>query len=145
MYFTRYFLLLLTSLSLLRVCIIIVGVFVFVVWVQLLLMCVSLWQLQFVFFRLYVFTLDNWYLFLVYLLYHLIIIWNIFPLIESILLNILSMQHLSMQHCFHVVFCIIGTQYLHIRHPGKDKSFSTLNFYLAAQGGGGLNPLNPPP
>ena len=27
--------------------------------------------------------------------------------------------HLSMQHCFHVVFYIIGTQYLHIRHPGK--------------------------
>ena len=33
--------------------------------------------------------------------------------------------HLSMQHCFHVVFYIIGTQYLHIRHPGKDKSFRT--------------------
>ena len=28
--------------------------------------------------------------------------------------------HLSMQHCFHVAFYIIGTQYLHIRHPGKD-------------------------
>ena len=28
--------------------------------------------------------------------------------------------HLSMQHCFHVIFYIIGTQYLHIRHPGKD-------------------------
>ena len=25
-----------------------------------------------------------------------------------------------MQHCFHVVFYIIGTQYLHIRYPGKD-------------------------
>ena len=25
--------------------------------------------------------------------------------------------HLSMQHCFQVVFYIIGTQYLHIRHP----------------------------
>ena len=24
-----------------------------------------------------------------------------------------------MQHCFHVVFYIIGTQYLHILHPGK--------------------------
>ena len=34
--------------------------------------------------------------------------------------------HLSMQHCCHVVFYIIGTQYLHfIRHPGKDKSFRT--------------------
>ena len=33
--------------------------------------------------------------------------------------------HLSMQHCFHVIFYIIGTQYLHIRHPGKDKSFRT--------------------
>ena len=30
-----------------------------------------------------------------------------------------------MQHCFQVVFYIIGTQYLHIRHPGKDKSFRT--------------------
>ena len=29
---------------------------------------------------------------------------------------------LSMQHCFHVVIYIIGTQYLHIMHPGKDKS-----------------------
>ena len=33
--------------------------------------------------------------------------------------------HLSMQHCFHVVFYIIGTQYLHIMHPGKDKFFRT--------------------
>ena len=24
--------------------------------------------------------------------------------------------HLSMQHCFHVVFSTIGTQYLHVRH-----------------------------
>ena len=38
--------------------------------------------------------------------------------------------HLSMQHCFHMVFYIIGTQYLHIMHPGKDKSSRTgiLNF-----------------
>ena len=28
--------------------------------------------------------------------------------------------HLSMQHCFLVVFYIIGTQYLHIMHPGKE-------------------------
>ena len=35
--------------------------------------------------------------------------------------------HLSMQHCFHLVFYIIGTQYLHIMHPGKDQSF---NLYL---------------
>ena len=33
--------------------------------------------------------------------------------------------HLSMQHCFQVVFYIIRTQYLHIMHPGKDKSFRT--------------------
>ena len=33
--------------------------------------------------------------------------------------------HLSMQHCFHVVFYILGTQYFKIRHPGKDKSFRT--------------------
>ena len=33
--------------------------------------------------------------------------------------------HMSIQHCFHVVFYIIGTQYVHIRHPGKDKSFRT--------------------
>ena len=33
--------------------------------------------------------------------------------------------HLSMHHCFHV---IIGTQCLHVRHPGKDKSFQ--NLYL---------------
>ena len=31
--------------------------------------------------------------------------------------------HLSMQNCFHVVFYMIETQYLHIMHPGKDKSF----------------------
>ena len=31
-----------------------------------------------------------------------------------------------MQHCFHVVFYIKGTQYLHIMHPGKEKSFRTL-------------------
>ena len=35
--------------------------------------------------------------------------------------------HLSMQHCFHVVFFIIGTQYLHIMHPGKDKSYFNHN------------------
>ena len=28
-----------------------------------------------------------------------------------------------MQHCFHVVFYIIGIQYLHVRHPGRNKSF----------------------
>ena len=33
--------------------------------------------------------------------------------------------HLSMQHGFYVVFYIIGTQYLHIMHPVKDKSFRT--------------------
>ena len=38
--------------------------------------------------------------------------------------------HLSMQHCFHVVFYIIGTQHLHIMHPGKDKSFRT-NSYIS--------------
>ena len=38
--------------------------------------------------------------------------------------------HLSMQHCFHVVFYIIGTQYLHIMHPGKDKSFRTCIYRL---------------
>ena len=27
--------------------------------------------------------------------------------------------HLSRQHCFYVVIYIIGTQYLHVRHPGK--------------------------
>ena len=34
---------------------------------------------------------------------------------------------MSMQHCFHVFFYIhvIGTQYLHVRHPGKEKSFRT--------------------
>ena len=31
--------------------------------------------------------------------------------------------HLSMQHCFLVVFYIIGTQYLHTMHSGKDKSY----------------------
>ena len=30
--------------------------------------------------------------------------------------------HLSMQHCFHVVVYIIGTQYFHVRHPGKDRT-----------------------
>ena len=33
--------------------------------------------------------------------------------------------NLPMQHCFHEVFYIIGIQYLHIMHPGKDKSFRT--------------------
>ena len=33
--------------------------------------------------------------------------------------------HLLIQNCFHVVLYILGTQYLHVRHPGKDKSFRT--------------------
>ena len=46
--------------------------------------------------------------------------------IESLSSNLRDKTtHLSLQHCFHVVFYIIGTQYLHIRHPGKDKSFRT--------------------
>ena len=32
-----------------------------------------------------------------------------------------------MHHCFHVVFYIIGTQYLHVRHAGKDTSFRTVS------------------
>ena len=38
-----------------------------------------------------------------------------------------------MQHCFHVVFYIIGTQYLHSMHPGKDISPSELvsNGYIS--------------
>ena len=28
--------------------------------------------------------------------------------------------HLSIQYSFHVVFYIIGTQYLHVRHPGNE-------------------------
>ena len=35
-----------------------------------------------------------------------------------------------MQHCFHVVFYIKGTHYLHIMHPGKDKSFRTCLFQI---------------
>ena len=35
-----------------------------------------------------------------------------------------------MQHCFHVVFYIIGIQYLHIMHPAKDKSFRTCKLNL---------------
>ena len=37
--------------------------------------------------------------------------------------------HLSMQHCFHVVFYIIGTQYLHIMHPGPSELVS--NGYIS--------------
>ena len=33
--------------------------------------------------------------------------------------------HLFIQNCFHVVFYILGTQCLLVRHPGKDKSFRT--------------------
>ena len=41
--------------------------------------------------------------------------------------------HLSMQHCFHVVFCIIGTQYLHIGNLEKKISPSELvsNGYIS--------------
>ena len=39
---------------------------------------------------------------------------------------------LSMQHCFRVGFYIIGRQYLHVMHPGKDKSFSLVsNGYIS--------------
>ena len=37
--------------------------------------------------------------------------------------------HLRMQHCFHVIFYIIGTQYLHIRHAGKDTCRLLKNLY----------------
>ena len=41
-------------------------------------------------------------------------------------LKFLDTTHLSMQHCFHVgFFYIIGIQYLHVRHPGKNMSFRT--------------------
>ena len=33
--------------------------------------------------------------------------------------------HLSMPHYFYVASYITGTQYLHVRHPGKDISFRT--------------------
>ena len=53
--------------------------------------------------------------------------------IDSLSSNIRdNTTHLSMQHCFHVVFYIIGTKYLHIMHPEKDKSFRTcINGYIS--------------
>ena len=51
--------------------------------------------------------------------------------IESLSSNLRDKTtHLSMQHCFHVVFYIIGTKYLHIMHPGRDKSFRTVMFQI---------------
>ena len=31
--------------------------------------------------------------------------------------------HLLIVNLFHVIFYILGTHYLHVSHPGKDKSF----------------------
>ena len=40
--------------------------------------------------------------------------------IDSLISNLRDKTtHLSMQHCFHVVFYIIGTQYLHTRYLEK--------------------------
>ena len=52
--------------------------------------------------------------------------------IDSLSSNLRDKPHMSMQHCFHVVFCIIGTQYLHFRHPGKDShSELVFNSYIS--------------
>ena len=61
-------------------------------------------------------------------------VWNK-CLINCVIIDSLSSNfkdtttHLSMQHCFHMfVFYIIGTQYLHVRHPGEKKVLQ--NLYL---------------
>ena len=54
-------------------------------------------------------------------------------IIDSLSSNLRDkITHLSMHHCFPVVFYILGTQYLHIMHPGKDKSFRTSNGYISS-------------